>query len=161
VMTETSQTDVAIAGHVYGNIYLAGQRTQSAAQLLAGYLERLRGRCGTLPLQGVREQRAADDVLKISLGQVVMQMATRAKVGREVFDGADLESFDAPRYLELHRGVQVLPQQQRTHVRRSLSMLVNTLDRAGLKRLLEPGAAPPGAQLPDEHVQLLAGVTAD
>src|SRR5215470_7244663 len=113
-----AQVGVAVAGDVHGNIYLAGQRGKSATQLLEGYLRRLAQRCGTLPLQGVREQKAADDVLRISLDQVYTQLATTALAEREVFEGESLRQFDAARYLAEHVGARLLPRQQRTVLRR-------------------------------------------
>src|SRR5262245_32942579 len=94
-----AQVGVAVAGDVHGNIYLAGQRGKTAAQVLEGYLRRVVQRCGTLPLQGVREQKAADDVLRISLDQVYTQLATNDLTKREVFEGEVLTQFDAAAYL--------------------------------------------------------------
>lgn len=51
----------AIAGDVYGDIYLVGERTESTKVLLKGYLRWMASQCGQLPLRGVREQRTAAD----------------------------------------------------------------------------------------------------
>jgi hypothetical protein len=80
----SGRADVAVAGHVHGNIYIAGQRTRSNTQLLASYLVRLTRRCGRLPLQGVYEQRAASDSLDIDLNRVYTQLATTASAGNEI-----------------------------------------------------------------------------
>jgi hypothetical protein len=59
-MSDSSRAEVAVAGHVYGNIFIAGRRTKSATQLLAGYLARLRGReLRPLPCQLARKRPAA------------------------------------------------------------------------------------------------------
>jgi formylglycine-generating enzyme required for sulfatase activity len=110
----TAQVGVAVAGDVHGHIFLAGQRGKTAAELLRAYLQRVVQRCGTLPLQGVREQKAADDVLRISLDQVYTQLATTDLTARERFEGVELTSFDAKAFLDAHRGARLLPSQQRT-----------------------------------------------
>jgi hypothetical protein len=48
-------------------VYLVGQRTKTAEQLLAGYLQRQVQRWSDLPLQGIREQKSAYDTIAISL----------------------------------------------------------------------------------------------
>ncbi|MBK9713381.1 MAG: SUMF1/EgtB/PvdO family nonheme iron enzyme [Kouleothrix sp.] len=107
----------AVAGDVHGDLYIVGERTHSARQLLAGYLRWLASQCGLLPLRGVREQKTATDVLQIDLDQVYTQLATTELAEREVFEGADLQQFDAQSYLAQHTGAQLLPAQQRQAVR--------------------------------------------
>lgn len=109
----TGVADIAVAGDVHGNIFLAGQRGKTAAELLEGYLRRVAQRCGRLPLQGVREQKTADDVLQISLEQVYTQLATTALAARERFDGPALAAFDAKAYMAAHVDTRLLPAQQR------------------------------------------------
>src|SRR5262245_6520421 len=113
-----AQVGIAVAGSIHGNVYLDGRRGKTAAELLRAYLQRLAQRCGTLPLQGVREQKAADDVLRISLDQVYTQLATTALAEREVIAGPVRMGFDAAAYLAEHVGARVLPGQQRTVLRR-------------------------------------------
>ncbi len=88
--TITGQAEVAVAGDVYGHIFINGKRGKSASELIAGYLTRLAGHCGRLPLQGMREQRTAGDVLAVSLDQVYTQLATINSVERERFARAAL-----------------------------------------------------------------------
>ncbi len=100
-------------GIFYGDVYLYGQRGKDAAALLAGYLERQLQDCDRLSLQGVYEQKAADDVLQISLEQVYTQLAVAELADRETFTGAALEQFAAAAYLQAHRAAEHLPGAQR------------------------------------------------
>jgi formylglycine-generating enzyme required for sulfatase activity len=113
-----AQIGVAVAGDVHGHIFLAGQRGKTATELLRAYLQRVAQRCSTLPLQGVREQKAADDVLRISLDQVYTQLAIVAFAERERFDGDTLKAFDAKAFLDAHASARLLPGQQRILLRR-------------------------------------------
>ena len=74
IITGQAQVGVAVAGNLHGNVYLDGRRADAAEKMLAGYLARLRGRCASMPLEGVRQQKQASDVLAISLDQVYTQM---------------------------------------------------------------------------------------
>jgi hypothetical protein len=100
-------------GVFYGNVYLYGQRGRQASELIGAYLERQVRRCGSLPLQGVYEQKASDDILAISLEQVYTQLAIQGLTVREEYAGEPLAAFDAAAYLEQHRGTHLLPAQQR------------------------------------------------
>ena len=91
-----AQIGVAVAGDIHGNIYLDGRRADQAAKLLAGYLRQLRGRCGSLPLEGVRQQKQVDDVLAVRLDQVYTQLAVEGTVIRERFAGDDLRPKPPP-----------------------------------------------------------------
>ena len=86
-------------GIFYGNVYLYGQRGKQASELIGAYLERQVRRCGSLPLQGVYQQKASDDVLAISLEQVYTQLATTELVERERYEGEALQSFDAEAFI--------------------------------------------------------------
>src|SRR5437868_2031088 len=108
---------VAVAGDVHGSIYIAGRRDKTAAELLAGYLVRLTQRCGSLPLQGIYEQRAAADSLDIELDRVYTQLATTASAERERVAGEALAQFDAAAFLAQHTSAALLPAQRRTGVR--------------------------------------------
>ena len=101
-------------GIFYGNVYIHGQRGKSATELIGAYLQRQLLRCGRLPLQGVYQQKAADDTLAISLEQVYTQLATQHEIVREELTGAGLAGFDASAYLAAHRGDELLPGQERT-----------------------------------------------
>lgn len=57
-------------GIFYGNVYLYGQRGKQAREIIGAYLQRQLPRCGSLPLQGVYQQKATHDTLEISLEQV-------------------------------------------------------------------------------------------
>jgi formylglycine-generating enzyme required for sulfatase activity len=107
----------AIAGDVHGDIYIVGERAESTKTLLAGYLRWLASQCGQLPLRGVREQKAATDVLNIGLDQVYTQLATEGLMEREVFEGAGLKTFDAKAYLAERIDERLLPWQQRIEAR--------------------------------------------
>jgi formylglycine-generating enzyme required for sulfatase activity len=100
-------------GVFYGNVYLYGQRGKQASELIGAYLERQVRRCGSLPLQGVYQQKASDDVLAISLEQVYTQLATTKSVTREQITGAELHHFNAQAFLDQHIGEHVMPSQQR------------------------------------------------
>ena len=117
----TGTIGVAVAGSVHGNIYLNGMRGKTAEELLHGYLTRLAKRCGTLPLQGVREQRGVSDVLAISQEQVYTQLAVRSNTLREQFSGTKLHTLDLTTYIQQHVGDQLLPLQQRVSGSRSLT----------------------------------------
>jgi hypothetical protein len=132
----------------YGSVYLFGERRKQATDLIGAYLQRQTQRCGSLPLQGVYQQKASDDVLAISLEQVYTQLAIQGLTVREEYAGEALASFDAAAYLEQHRGAHLLPAQQREWfhpigassqnefgrpIGRSLSML----DAADLTRLAQ------------------------
>jgi hypothetical protein len=95
VISGSAQVGTFIQGDIGGNVFIAGQRGKDAATLLRGYLERQLLRCGSLPLQGVRQQKTSDDVLAISLEQVYTQLATTALVERDVLEGEALSTFDA------------------------------------------------------------------
>ena len=68
-------------------------------------------------LHGVREQKAATDVLNIGLDQVYTQLATVGLMEREVVEGAGLKTFDAKAYLAEHNDERLLPWQQRIEAR--------------------------------------------
>jgi len=104
-------------GIFYGNVYIHGQRGKSATELIGAYLQRQLQRCDRLPLQGVYQQKAADDVFQISLEQVYTQLATTEHVEREIYEGDTLAAFDAAAYLRQHVGEHMLPGQQRWQVR--------------------------------------------
>ena len=110
---EEAQVGIAVAGSVHGNIYLDGRRADQAARLLAAYLVQLRGRCGTLPLEGVRQQKQLDDVLKVSLDKVYTQLTTTNLIDRDSIAGDALQHFDLDRYQREHTGIELLPQQLR------------------------------------------------
>src|SRR5262245_9906306 len=110
---EYTSIQAAVAGDVHGDIYIVGERAESARVLLAGYLRWLASQCGQLPLRGVREQKAATDVLNISLDQVYTQLATEIMVVREMFAGQALQRFDAQAYVRTHVDDLLLPGQQR------------------------------------------------
>jgi formylglycine-generating enzyme required for sulfatase activity len=111
----------AIAGDFTGNLYIIGERAQSAAQALAGYLRWLASQCGQLPLSGVHERKGVTDVLHIHLAQVYTQLATKELIERERFEGETLKTFNAQAYLEQHVNEQVLPGEQRTQVWRRVT----------------------------------------
>jgi hypothetical protein len=116
-------------GVFYGNVYLYGQRGKQASELIGAYLERQARRCGSLPLQGVYQQKASDDVLAISLEQVYTQLATTELVKRERYEGEALQVFDAEAYLKQHVGESVLPAWHRLfvyHPEFTKSQLVDT-----------------------------------
>ena len=101
----------AIAGDVHGDIYIVGsERTASTTALLAGYLRWLASYCGQLPLRGVKEQKAASDLLTIGLDQVYTQLATTLLTQRKVLEGATLKAFDAEAFLKQRRHTLALPQ---------------------------------------------------
>ena len=111
--TVTGQVGYLFQGDIGGNVYLNGQRTKPREQLLAGYLQRLAGRCGALPLQSLREQRAASDVLAVSLDQVYTQLATTDMVERDQVGTQELKDFDAAAFLKRQRDATLLPRDQR------------------------------------------------
>ncbi len=117
-------------GIFYGTVYVSGQRGASAEQMLAGYLQRLVQRFGSLPVQGVYQQKAADDTLAINLEQVYTQLATTHMVEREVYEGDALATFDADAYLKRHTGEYVLPGEYRvrTEIHRSINIERNMQD---------------------------------
>ncbi|MBA3945516.1 MAG: SUMF1/EgtB/PvdO family nonheme iron enzyme [Herpetosiphonaceae bacterium] len=117
VVTESARVGVAVAGSLYGDVFINGQWTRDESALLHQYLEHLIARCAMLPLQGIREQKSSTDLLAIKLDQVYTQLATAGMVQREVFDRASLAQFDASAYLAAHRGTELLPAQQRSRVR--------------------------------------------
>lgn len=112
-MNVNAPTDIAVAGDVHGNIYLYGKCGKTEAQLLEGYLRRIAQTCGTLPLQGVREQKSATDVWSISLEEVYTQLATANLIDRDIMRGDALKMFDAQAYFKQHVGKQLLPFAQR------------------------------------------------
>ncbi len=116
-----AQVGVAVAGCIHGNVYLDGRRADEAALLLAGYLVRLRGSCGTLPLEGMRQQSKLDDVLRMGLDQVYTQLTVEGTVKREEFWGAALRKLDMKTLLDEHTGAELLPWQRRIHLRRPLT----------------------------------------
>lgn len=111
--TIIGQAEVAVAGDVHGHIFINGRRGKSASELIAGYLRHLAGHCSRLPLQAMREQRAAGDVLAVSLDQVYTQLATTDTVEREHVAGQALKDFDAAAFLTRQRDDSLLPRNQR------------------------------------------------
>jgi formylglycine-generating enzyme required for sulfatase activity len=107
----------AIAGDFTGTLYIIGERAQTTGQVLAGYLRWLGSQCGTLPLRGVREQKAAGDVLRMSLEQVYTQLATTTLIARESFAGAALQALDVSQYIADHSGADLLPSRLRLTIR--------------------------------------------
>jgi hypothetical protein len=101
-------------GIFYGTVYIHGQRGKSATEMIGAYLQRQLQRCDRLPLQGVYQQKAADDVLQMSLEQVYTQLALQHAIVREEFTDAALAAFDASAYLDIHRGEDLLPGRERT-----------------------------------------------
>src|SRR5437762_11013953 len=78
-----AQVGVAVVGSIHGNVYLDGRRADEDARRLAAYLARLRGSCGMLPLEGLRQQSKLDDVLRMGLDQVYTQLTVEGTVKRE------------------------------------------------------------------------------
>ena len=115
--TVTGQVGFFNLGDIQGHVFINGKRGKTPSQLLAGYLQRLAGRCGTLPLQGLREQRAQSDTLDIGLDQVYTQLATTTLLDREQFVVAELTEEQLRTYLEEHTGRDHLPFARRTAVR--------------------------------------------
>jgi hypothetical protein len=68
---------------LHSNVCLNGRRADAAEKTLAAYLARLRGSCGTLPLEGMRQQSKVDGVLRISLVQVYTQLTVDGTVKHE------------------------------------------------------------------------------
>src|SRR4051812_40320611 len=62
-IADNAQVAFAVSGDIYGDVQTGGAR----------YLARLRGRCATMPLEGMRQQQAGD-VLAISLDQLYTQL---------------------------------------------------------------------------------------
>ena len=119
--TVTGQVGTLIQGDVQGHVFINGQRGKAPAQLLAAYLRELASHCGALPLQGVRDQHAASDILAISLDQVYTQLATTLTIDREPWQAAELSEDALREYLGQHTGAEILPAAQRTTVRLSES----------------------------------------
>jgi formylglycine-generating enzyme required for sulfatase activity len=115
--TVTGQIDYLFQGDIQGHVFINGRREQEPAKLLAGYLRHLAHRCGALPLQALREQRAASDMLDISLDQVYTQLATTVLLDRERFAVAALTEAELSAYLDEHTGANLLPLARRTAVR--------------------------------------------
>lgn len=108
----------AVAGHVYGHIFINGYRERSHEELLAAYLGRVAERCSTMPLQGVVGERDTEDTLSLGLDQIYIQLATTAQAERERISGRrDLRAFDVGAYLNRHAGSDALPAASRTRVR--------------------------------------------
>src|SRR5262249_3260346 len=118
---------------------------------------RVTQRYGTLPLQGVREQKTADDLLTIGLDQVYTQLATTVLVERERFAGAALTGFDARAYFQQHVGAELLPIQQRQLVRRPPT----PLEEQQLQQALGPGLAIETVEAPGEITGSLDQLDAD
>jgi len=113
----TGQVGHLFLGDIQGHVFINGRRGKEPAQLLAGYLQRIAQHCAVLPLQGVREQRAATDTFRLSLDAVYTQLATTQDVEREVLRGAELAGEAAHEFLAAHTGDKVLPALLRTEVR--------------------------------------------
>jgi formylglycine-generating enzyme required for sulfatase activity len=115
VVNDGAQVPVAVAGDVSGGVrvFIAGRRVPASDELLAGYLARLRGRCGELPLRGVREQKSATDVFNIGLDQVYTQLATTRLLTRERFFPQQIHELDPEQFLKQHQGEHLLPLKRR------------------------------------------------
>jgi hypothetical protein len=111
--TVTGELGMLNLGDIGGNLYVYGRRAKPKAELLAGYLHRLAQHCAALPLQALREQRAADDRLAIGLDHVYTQLATTVLVPREQFTGDALRQLDAKELLKNHAAEGLLPAAQR------------------------------------------------
>jgi hypothetical protein len=107
---------VAIAGHLYGDIYY-GIREKNAAQLLGGYLQRLVLRCTRIPLQGMHRQNAISDMPDMHLDQVYTKLATTTLIERESYAGQQLQQLSAKAILAAHSGAHLMPDMQRLKVR--------------------------------------------
>lgn len=116
VQVVSGRADVAVAGDVYGSIYLAGRGTPSTEQILAAYLHRVRQRCSSISLHGVYEQKTSSDLLQVDLQQVYTQLATTTLVERETFDRSRLQNLDILAFAERYTDDQALPQQLRQEV---------------------------------------------
>jgi formylglycine-generating enzyme required for sulfatase activity len=111
--TVTGEVGMLNLGDIGGNLYVYGRRAKPKAELLAGYLNRLAQHCVALPLQALREQRAADDRLAIGLDHVYTQLATTVLVPRERFVGDALRQLDAKDLVKNHAAEGLLPVAQR------------------------------------------------
>jgi hypothetical protein len=131
-ITGQANVGVAIAGSIHGHVFINGYRERGREELLAAYLGRMISRCAALPLQGVREQRAASDTLDISLDQVYTQLATTGIVNREHLVDALLRTFDAQDYLQTHLANDALPALHRTRLHVQRHGLRDTTFRANM-----------------------------
>lgn len=114
--TVTGQVGYIFQGDIQGHVFINGRRGKEPAQQLAGYLQRIAHHCAVLPLQGVREQRAATDTFRLRLDAVYTQLATTQQAEREVVQGAELAGDAAQVFLTAHTGDEVLPALLRTEV---------------------------------------------
>ena len=110
---DNANIGVIVGGSVFGHVFLNGYRERSREELLAAYLGRLAERCAAMPLQGVNNERDTDDTLRLGLDQVYTQLATTARMPREIFEGAALQAFDPEAFLQEHIGEAVQPKQRR------------------------------------------------
>jgi hypothetical protein len=59
-----------LSGSFNGHVYLDGRRADQAVRRLGEYLARLRGRCGSVALEGLQQHQQLDDANTVSLQQV-------------------------------------------------------------------------------------------
>lgn len=141
VITGHTQVGVAVAGSIHGNVYLDGRRADEDARRLAAYLLRLRGSCGTLPLEGMRQQSKVDDVLRMGLDQVYTQLTVEGTVKREELRGAELRRLDLAAFLATHTGDGVLPWQHRVYLQRPLTPAERKERTRSMRELMTPDIA--------------------
>ena len=140
-------------GDIKGNVFINGRRGKEPSKLVEGYLRRLAGHCALLPLQGVREQRAATDTFNLSLNEVYTQLATQSVADRERFQGERLHQLDIVALRDRQREEDLLPVATLTQLRAILPA-----DKAfggQVKALLEERS-----QIDVGDAQALAGVHA-
>ncbi|WP_129630691.1 SHOCT domain-containing protein [Candidatus Oscillochloris fontis] len=114
---DEANVGVAVAGHVYGHIFINGKRDADASTLIATYLTQVARLCEVMPLQGVSHERERDDTLRLGLDQVYTQLATTALCDREQFAVADLSKEALDAYLQAHTGAACMPAHRRTTFR--------------------------------------------
>ncbi len=133
----TDSMAIAVGTGARATVYIDGRQGKTHDQVLAAYLARLSRHCGSMPLQGVYEQRGVADMLEIDLDRIYTRLATTSTSMRERFASADLATFDAAAYLAAHTGVDVLPAQRRTTFRlEGMSSAERQMgDRAGMGTL--------------------------
>ncbi|MFV9504014.1 MAG: NACHT domain-containing protein [Oscillochloridaceae bacterium umkhey_bin13] len=118
---EGGQVGVAVAGNLYGHVFIGGQRTQSATALLHAYLQRVIASCDALPLQAFRDKQDLHDQVALSLEQVYTELATNAEPAlRERVADEALRQLDVAAFWEAHVGAAIMPWQRRITLIRPL-----------------------------------------
>ncbi|MDZ4722228.1 MAG: hypothetical protein SH847_27515, partial [Roseiflexaceae bacterium] len=147
-------TGSLLSGIFHGAVYLDGRRADQAVRLLGEYMDRLRGRCGSITLEGLHQHKQLGDGDSVSLQQVYTQLTIAGIATREVYRGAELQALDLAAFIQEHTADTLLPAQRRIDLLRPMTAAEQQERRQRGEFVENPGQPPTERMLNESLAQL-------